>query len=116
MRTRREFFWLLQVCAWWPSACWTWGIPRRSSAKMRSTVFDPVLSRNRGVMMKRVLALAIVLWWPVQAATADDSIAKVDPAVRFALEQATDTTALRVIVTTQLPNLTALRNRIVAGG
>ena len=67
-------------------------------------------------MMHCAFALVLFIWGPTRAVVADESHKKLDPAVRFALEDATGPSTLRVIITAEAGKLDKVRTRVLGTG
>jgi serine protease AprX len=73
-------------------------------------------SRGSRLAMRCVLFAILLVGGLTQRAVADESHPKLDPAVRFALDQATDTSALRVIVTAAAGKYSVMRTDVLGTG
>jgi serine protease AprX len=73
-------------------------------------------SRRSRAIANHILAFALLALGSMQTAAADESHPKLDPAVRFALEQGTDATTVPVIVTAQTGKYAQMRSRVLATG
>jgi serine protease AprX len=84
-----------------------------STRHNRHNVIQTRASRS---MMHYAFALAVLLWGSTQGAIADESHPKLDPAVSFALAQATDTSTVQVIVEAGPGKFAAVRAKLLATG
>jgi serine protease AprX len=75
-----------------------------------------IQTRASRSMMHYVLALALLIWGSTQGAIADESHPKLDPAVSFALAQATDASTVQVIVEAAPGKFAAVRAKVLATG
>jgi serine protease AprX len=84
--------------------------------RMNSNPHNVIQTRASRSMMHYVFALAVLIWGSTQGAIADESHPKLDPAVSFALAQATDTTTVRVIVEAVPGKFATMRAKVGATG
>jgi serine protease AprX len=88
----------------------------RPKELQRMNSHNVIQTRASRSMMHYVFALAVLIWGSTEGAIADESHPKLDPAVSFALAQATDTTTVRVIVEAVPGKFATLRAKVVATG
>ena len=83
---------------------------------MNSALRSLCISRSRPLITPGILVLTFVISVSSQTATSQESHPKLDPAVRYALEQATDTSTVAVIITATAGRFAGMRADVLATG